>query len=141
MPPRWNWLAEADTVVFDKTGTLTNGAPTPLDLDGLPGDAARVALALAQGSSRGIRWPSAPAKALTGQGVRPAHVEGLREVPGHGVEGMWQGQVVRVGRAAWVWAEAPAETATFLKIGDSAPLTLRFADTLREGARMSWPRW
>ncbi|PWK60226.1 heavy metal translocating P-type ATPase [Roseicyclus mahoneyensis] len=125
-------LAEADTVVFDKTGTLTNGAPTPLDLDGLPGDAGRVALALAQGSSHPLAVSLA--KALAGQGLRPAHVESLREVPGHGVEGTWQGQVVRLGRAAWVGAEAAAETATFLKIGDSAPLTLRFADTLREGA-------
>ncbi len=125
-------LAEADTVVFDKTGTLTNGAPTPMALDHLREDAARVALALAQGSSHPLA--ESLAKALATRGLRPAHVTGLNEVPGYGVEGTWQGQAVRLGRAAWLGAEAPEDTATFLQIGDTAPLAITFADTLREGA-------
>jgi P-type Cu2+ transporter len=125
-------LAEADTVVFDKTGTLTNGAPTPMALDHLREDAARVALALAQGSSHPLA--ESLAKALATRGLRPAHVTGLNEVPGYGVEGTWQGQAVRLGRAAWLGAEAPEDTATFLQIGDAKPLAITFADTLREGA-------
>jgi len=125
-------LAEADTVVFDKTGTLTTGAPTPMALDHLPEEAARVALALAQGSSHPLA--ESLAKSLIARGLRPAHVTGLREVPGYGVEGGWQGQPVRLGRAAWVGAEAPADTATFLQLGTTPPVAIPFADTLREGA-------
>jgi Cu2+-exporting ATPase len=125
-------LAEVDTVVFDKTGTLTNGAPTPRDLDRLPEEEARVALALAQGSSHPLA--ESLARGLTAGGLRAARVEALREVPGFGVEGTWRGVRVQLGRAAWVGAEAPAETATFLRIGDAAPRAIRFTDTLREGA-------
>jgi Cu2+-exporting ATPase len=125
-------LAEVDTVVFDKTGTLTNGAPTPMALDRLSGEEARVALALAQASSHPLA--TSLAKALAARGLVPADVTDLREVPGYGVEGAWQGRIVRLGRAAWLGAEAPAETATFLRIGDGVPVAIRFVDTLREGA-------
>ena len=125
-------LAEADTVLFDKTGTLTTGAPTPLALDHLPQDAARIALALAQGSAHPLAVSLA--QALAARGLRPAQVSDLREVPGYGVEGQWQGQTVRLGRAAWVGAEALPDTASYLQIGTDRPRAIRFADTLRDGA-------
>ncbi|MDA0924912.1 MAG: heavy metal translocating P-type ATPase, partial [Proteobacteria bacterium] len=125
-------LAEVDTVVFDKTGTLTTGAPTPLALADLPGDGARVALALAQGSAHPLS--ASLAQALAARGTRSAHVTDLAEVPGFGVQGMWQGQLVRLGRAAWVGAEATGDTASFLSLGDGAPMAIPFADSLREGA-------
>ena len=125
-------LAEVDTVVFDKTGTLTTGAPTPLALADLPGDGARVALALAQGSAHPLS--ASLAQALAARGTRSAHVTDLAEVPGFGVKGMWQGQLVRLGRAAWVGAEATGDTASFLSLGDGAPMAIPFADSLREGA-------
>jgi Cu2+-exporting ATPase len=125
-------LAEADTVVFDKTGTLTTGAPEPVGLDHHPEDAMRVALALAEASSHPLA--EALSSALRANGLRPARVEGVTEAPGYGVEGTWRGQTVRLGRAAWLGAEAPDVTATFLKIGDDAPRTIRFTDTLRDGA-------
>ena len=125
-------LAEADTVLFDKTGTLTTGAPTPLALDHLPQDAARIALALAQGSAHPLAVSLA--QALAARGLRPAQVSDLREVPGYGVEGQWQGQTVRLGRAAWVGAEALPDTASYLQIGTDRPCAIRFADTLRDGA-------
>jgi Cu2+-exporting ATPase len=125
-------LAETDTVVFDKTGTLTTGAPEPQRLDQLQGDTARVALALAQVSSHPLA--EALTKALRANGTRAANVTDTTEVPGYGVEGHWQGRTVRLGRAVWLGAEAPATTASFLKIGDDAPVTLPFTDTLRDGA-------
>jgi Cu2+-exporting ATPase len=125
-------LAEADTVLFDKTGTLTTGTPAPLDLDTIDTESARVALALAQASSHPLA--EALTKGLRDLGQRPAHVTDVTEVPGYGVAGQWKGQSVRLGRAAWLGAEAPATTATFLQIGERAPLALRFADTLRDGA-------
>jgi Cu2+-exporting ATPase len=125
-------LAETDTVVFDKTGTLTTGAPEPVGLEDHPEDAMRVALALADASSHPLA--EALSSALRAKGLRPAPVEGASEAPGYGVEGLWRGQIVRLGRAAWVGAEAPDVTATFLKIGDDAARAIRFTDTLRDGA-------
>ncbi|MEQ8366460.1 MAG: heavy metal translocating P-type ATPase [Roseicyclus sp.] len=125
-------LAEVDTVVFDKTGTLTTGAPDPIGLDTLADTQARVALALARGSSHPLA--EALTSGLAARGVRPAHVEALSEHPGYGIAGTWKGQPVQLGRAAWVGADAPDVTATFLRIGDSAPVMIAFADTLRDGA-------
>ena len=124
-------LAEVDTVVFDKTGTLTLGIPQPVGLEGLSDAQARVALALAQGSSH----PLAQALAAGLAGREAEALEGLREVPGYGVEAMWNATPVRLGRAAWVGAEAPDVTATFLQIGDAEPVALTFTDSLRPGAR------
>jgi len=125
-------LAEADTVVFDKTGTLTTGAPEPVGLDDLREADMRVALGLAEASSHPLA--EALSTALRQRGLRPANLTDVTEKPGYGVEAIWKGQTVRLGRAAWLGAEAPDVTATFLKIGDDAPVTLPFTDTLREGA-------
>jgi Cu2+-exporting ATPase len=89
-------------------------------LDDHPEEAMRVALALAEASSHPLA--EALSTALRAKGLRPARVEGVHEAPGYGVEGTWRGQSVRLGRAAWVGAEAPDVTATFLKIGDDAPV-------------------
>jgi Cu2+-exporting ATPase len=125
-------LAQVDTVVFDKTGTLTLGAPEPLDLRSHRKGDLRVALALAQGSSHPLAL--ALAGGAKGLGVRPAPVTEIREVPGHGIEGVWQDRRVRLGRAEWVGAEAGSVTATTLRIGGDAPVSFAFADALRPGA-------
>jgi Cu2+-exporting ATPase len=125
-------LAEVDTVVFDKTGTLTQGAPLPLDVADLPEAQARVALALAQGSSHPLA--ASLAQALTARGLRPAEVTDLHEVPGFGIEGRWHDQAVRLGRAAWVGAPPTRETATCLRIGAGEPRVIGFSDRLRDGA-------
>jgi P-type Cu2+ transporter len=122
-------LAEVDTVVFDKTGTLTLGTPQPVGLDGLSKSEAQVALGLAQGSSHPLA--QALVKGLTGPA---AALTDLHEVPGFGVEAIWDDKPVRLGRAAWVGAEAPDVTATFLQIGEDAPLALSFTDSIRPGA-------
>lgn len=124
-------LAEVDTVVLDKTGTLTLGTPEPTNLDDHPQAAARVAMALAQGSSHPLA--QALARALTDRGVRAARLEEVHEVPGYGVEASWQGQRVRLGRAAWVGADALDSTAAYLSIGNERR-AFTFADRLRPGA-------
>lgn len=120
-------LAEVDMVVFDKTGTLTMGAPVSTNLaEHAPGVLA-VAVALAGASSHPL------AVALAGVAV-PADVTDLREVPGYGVEGRWQGRRVRLGRAEWCGAEPVGTTATYLDLGDGVVRTFPFADSLRPGA-------
>ncbi|WP_298496249.1 heavy metal translocating P-type ATPase [uncultured Maritimibacter sp.] len=122
-------LAEVDHVVFDKTGTLTEGNPTPDNLSDHTDADMAVAVALAQGSSHPL------ARAIAGQaGVVPAPVSAVREVPGHGIEALWQGQEVRLGRAEWVGANQIGRTATYLKIGKRPAVAFTFTDALREGA-------
>lgn len=125
-------LAEVDTVVFDKTGTLTMGTPEPENLADLAPQTLAVAAALAGGSSHPL------AKAIhercAAQGVVPATLADLREVPGFGIEARLGTELVRLGRADWVGAEAGPYTATHLQIGAAAPVTIRFADHLRPGA-------
>ena len=121
-------LAEVDTVVFDKTGTLTEGRPEFIGTDANPSETS-IARALAEGSAHPLS--AALKKALT---TEAAAVSGIIECPGQGVEGRWQGDVVRLGRADWVGAEAGEDTATWLRVGDGKPVAFRFRDTPRNGA-------
>lgn len=125
-------LAEVDTVVFDKTGTLTLGRPEPTNLDHHPAAAVEVALALAGASSHPLAM--ALAEAARARGVKPARVEEIREVPGHGIEGVWEGRPVRLGRAEWCGAEGVADTATYLATGEGTPRAFTFSDRPRPGA-------
>lgn len=125
-------LAEVTEVVIDKTGTLTQGTPTLTDWGGASSTDRQVALALAAGSSHPLA--QALAKAARGDGVVPAELTDLREVPGFGIEGDWAGQRVRLGRAAWVGAPQAPDLATHLSIGGAAPISVHFRDTLRLGA-------
>ena len=124
-------LAEVDTVVFDKTGTLTMGTPVPTNLDQHGQDVARVTMALADASSHPLA--QALAHALRERGVTPAPLDALSEQPGYGMEAQWQGQRVRLGRAAWVGAQARTTTAAYLSLGGETH-AFTFADQLRPGA-------
>ena len=125
-------LAEVDTVVFDKTGTLTVGTPELTNLADFNDDDLGVALALAQASSHPLSVSLT--KAALAQGIAPAQVTEITEQPGYGTEGRYQGQRVRLGRAAWVGARQGAQTAAWLAIGDVAPHGFQFTDALRPGA-------
>ncbi len=125
-------LATVDTVVFDKTGTLTAGTPELTNLSDHDATALQVALALAQGSSHPLSVSLTTAARAAG--IVPAQVSDLREVPGYGTQAMWQGQAVRLGRAAWTGATPGVDTAAWLAIGDLAPVAFTFTDRLRPGA-------
>jgi Cu2+-exporting ATPase len=120
-------LAQVDTVVFDKTGTLTMGTPEPLGLDALPAEALSVLAALARASSHPL------AMALAARTATPAKVTDLHEVPGYGVQGLYHGRPVRLGRAEWVGAAPLALTATYLAL-DGQTHAIGFADQIRPGA-------
>jgi len=121
-------LAEADRVVFDKTGTLTLGRPQPLGLEMLSPLQKTLALALAETSRHPLS--AALRRALVAEGVGPADVTDIAEVPGVGVTGQWQGKTVSIGRS-----DDDGETlATALQIGSASPAIIRFADPLRPDA-------
>ncbi len=126
-------LAEVDTVVFDKTGTLTMGTPEWV-VEAVPASDVAVAVALAQASSHPLAQALVRgAQIFSTKNPGCDEVTGLREVPGYGVEGLFKGQVVRLGRAAWVGAEPVAMTATYLSLG-GVTRAFAFTDQLRPGA-------
>ena len=125
-------LAEVDTVVFDKTGTLTLGMPEPENLADHPAADLQLAAALAGASSHPLA--RALAQGVAALGLPPAEVTDLREVPGYGIEGRWQGRRVRLGRAEWLDATPEAATATDLETGEGRPRAFTFTDRLRPGA-------
>ena len=131
-------LAEADRTVFDKTGTLTLGRPQPLALETLSPLQKQLALALAETSRHPLS--SALRRALVAEGVAPAAVTDIAEVPGQGVFGRWQGKTVSVGRSD----DAGETLAVALQIGDASagsdPLRRPAAARLRRHRRKRWQR-
>jgi Cu2+-exporting ATPase len=129
-------LARVDTVVFDKTGTLTAGTPELMNLADHDASDLAVALALAEGSAHPLSVSLAAAARAAG--IVPAQVTDRTEVPGYGSEGVWRGQIVRLGRASWVGAGQKAaaltETTAWLSVGDADPCAFTFTDRLRPGA-------
>ncbi|WP_299932079.1 heavy metal translocating P-type ATPase [uncultured Pelagimonas sp.] len=125
-------LAQIDTVVFDKTGTLTAGTPDLTNLDDFTRCDLEIALALSQGSAHPLS--QSLTAAAREAGVTPADVTDIQEVPGHGTQGLWQGQMVRLGRAAWVGAGSHAMTSAWLRVGDGPAQAFTFTDRLRDGA-------
>ncbi len=131
-------LNQIDTVIFDKTGTLTEGRLTlsaihplgPIDND--------ACLALAAALENRSEHPIARA---FGRAPRPA--EQVENVPGKGLEGLVDGQRLRIGQAAFVaelggWAEPeiPGSNGQWLLLGnEQGPLAwLVLDDRLREDA-------
>ncbi len=116
-------LAEVDIALFDKTGTLTLGEPRP-DLSGLTHEAKSIALALAQVSrhplSRGLT------AGLLADGVIPAAVTDIAELPGTGISGSHGG-----ARAALTAVPTSgSRLACALVLGDKH-CSIEFRDELR----------
>ncbi len=123
-------LAEVDTIVFDKTGTLTTGHPRLTNADQVDPDDLAIAKALAMGSAH----PLSKAIVAASAGIGVATITDHSEEPGMGSRAMWNGQDVKLGRAAWVGTDdTPTQTTAWLKIGDRV-IALTFEDDLRPEA-------
>jgi len=88
------------TVVLDKTGTLTEGTPTLLHSQVVVEQAQEFAQALAQRSEHPLA--RALAKALPGSTFEPRE---FTSITGSGVQGDFDGQLVRLGNQAWLEAQ------------------------------------
>ncbi len=84
-------LARIDTVLFDKTGTLTKGAPA------LVGDYPEDRLQLAASLAAHSKHPYSQAISRAYDGALLT-LDGIREIPGTGVEGVYDGQPVFLGK-------------------------------------------
>lgn len=129
-------LAAIDAAAFDKTGTLTTGEPA-VALCGIPGGkAAAVAKAL---SLRSVH-PAARALARHLGAAPEAQITELHEVPGNGVEGIFEGRRVRLGRRSWVSeitatpAAGPGQGVAFAMEGEGIWFTT-LSERARPGAR------
>lgn len=93
-------------VVFDKTGTLTQGCLTVVSEEyssETQSLSAAVVLALTSQSDHPVSL--AVSKHLEAAGVEPATVAHVTTVVGKGIEGIWDGRVVRIGNARWLKVE------------------------------------
>ncbi len=125
-------LAAADTVILDKTGTLTTGRAVLERFEDLDGEMLAVARGLADTSNH--PFAKAVADFARQRGAAAADIRGIREIPGCGIEGIWDGKTVRFGRAGWAGGRGGGGSSSFLRIGSDPAVELRFTDQLREGA-------
>lgn len=100
-------LAELNWVLFDKTGTLTMGDPQLID----PQSFSVRDISLAAGLGEGSNHPLSQAIVTFAKqsGVTPAKVEEVSEVPGCGLQGIWQCKSVRLGKRAWCIQDTPSD--------------------------------
>lgn len=120
-------LAAVDTVVLDKTGVLTEGRPRLVG----PHPAE---LPLAARLARASRHPLARSLAAAA-GPGPT-AEAAVETAGQGVSGLIDGRFARLGRAAFVGADAGegSETELWFAVEGGEKVRFRFADAPRPDA-------
>lgn len=92
-------LAHTQTVMFDKTGTLTIGGARLVAIEAAPGQSVeeilRIAGSLEQASHHVVA--AAIVEAAIGRGLKLSVPSKAREMMGSGLEGIIDGQIVRVG--------------------------------------------
>ena len=137
---------QVDLWLFDKTGTLTTSEPVVAKVRILD-DAfsEQQVLALARALEQGVQHPLARAFMATvdvaEEGLEP--VQSLQAVPHGGMQGLWRGQLLRLGNDVFSGvAQAVSSQATDIpmtRLGlslDGRPLAVfDIAETLRPGAR------
>lgn len=94
-------LARATHFVFDKTGTLTYGRPALLDVLPLGRLDGTACTALAAGVEHASEHPLGAAL-REAAGASAQAVSGATNTPGCGMQALFEGCEVRVGRADWV---------------------------------------
>lgn len=119
------------TVVMDKTGTVTTGTMRVVDVEPADGNREEVLHAAAAVEAYS-EHPIGRAIAEAGReefGGLP-EVSGFKNLPGHGVEGTVEGQVIRVGRGD---EGASTNKATTVKVSANGRAigTISVADTVR----------
>ena len=105
-------LARTHTVMFDKTGTLTVGGARLVAIEVAPGQSAeevlRIAGSLEQASHHVVA--AAIVEAAIGKGLKLTIPSEVRETMGSGLEGVIDGQAVRVGSFQMVHGARKPET-------------------------------
>jgi Cu+-exporting ATPase len=136
-----------DAIIFDKTGTLTVGRPEVVDVHVETGTA-RGLVQLAASVQQGSEHPLAAAilARARADGLKPGTVDNFRSLPGRGVAGRVDGEIVLVGNeslldehglarpvasAADDWTHQ-GRTVSWVARGDTVLGAIAMADTLRD---------
>jgi len=136
-----------DTVVFDKTGTLTTGELVLQGKVETKGEVAALALALSAASMHPLS--KALHKTLAKSENPAALISNICEVPGLGVEALWQDKPVRLGEISWCGGKTADSTENSdvdtnsivaLSIDGKVVTTYRFQDSLRDGTAQTVAR-
>ncbi|MFD0290175.1 heavy metal translocating P-type ATPase [Streptomyces sp. NPDC127118] len=144
-------LRQIDTVVLDKTGTLTSGHLTVTALTArAEGPGAQEVLRLAATVETGSEHPLGRALVLHAEhslaegAVRPDALSGFTAMPGNGVRGHVEGQLVEVGApggelpeelgAALATALEAAHTPVLVRVDGRPEAVLALGDVLRPGS-------
>jgi Cu2+-exporting ATPase len=133
-------LAMVDTLLFDKTGTLTLGRPELLNIDSIAPNDLRLAAALAQNSKHPLSHCLCCGP-ITIRLLMRDELPVLRDITehaGHGVQGCYGEDVVRLGSRAWcgdMSASADTQLELWLQVGSRKPVRFTLADVLREDCK------
>lgn len=123
-------LVDVDTVVFDKTGTLTTGQ---FKIVQVPSDQhLQLAASLAVYSDH----PLSKAIVKQSNGTKLLKATNIRELPGKGIEGIVNGQKIKLGRADWLKVTPiKGYVQTWVQIDDETSKVFTFEDTLKNTAQ------
>ena len=124
-------LARVTDLVFDKTGTLSDGHPVLSEASALAELDRDTVLAIAAALESDSGHPLA--RAFAGLET-PWPAEGVRAVPGQGIEGVVNGQRWRLGRAGYAAAGQADDDAIWLGDGTRAVARFRVQEATREDA-------
>jgi Cu+-exporting ATPase len=136
-----------DLVILDKTGTITEGHPTVTQVSAADDDEDML-LALAAGLEQHSEHPLAEAilEKAKAKGVPPARVSAFSAENGKGVQGDYEGHLLRLGNRRWLEAEgvdltgqqraadsisAQAGTPLYLALGGKALGVIGVADAVK----------
>ena len=124
-------LSKADTVVFDKTGTLTESTATVTDVVPAPGTERDDVLALAAAVEAESPHPIAAAIRAAGSGSLVRATE-ARELPGVGVTGIVDNQVVEVVRlgSEELPEQMSGEVQRFAELGETVVVVKKDGDLI-----------
>lgn len=126
------------TVILDKTGTLTEGKPQVTDLKFAEGlDKQRVLpqlLSLEKDSEHPIA--SAIVSHLKDMEIESASVGDFNSITGKGVQGVFEGELYRVGKWSWLESEGVAADEDFLSVARELQLCAKTVVFVSGGERV-----
>jgi len=141
------------TVILDKTGTLTEGRPQVTDLKLAEGAEERRVLPQLLSLEKDSEHPIAAAivSQIKGIEIEPIPVDDFNSITGKGVQGVFEGELYRVGKWSWLESEgvmadeallkfakelqAKAKTVVFVSGGERLLALVAVADKVRESAK------
>ncbi len=138
------------TVVFDKTGTLTRGRPELTDIAASGSEDKLRSLAYSLASRSDHPVSRAVAQAGAHWGVMAKDIQEIKAETGRGLQGTWDGRVIRLGSRRWmkelglgdlaleVQADAledQGKTVVFLADGEQVLGLLAVADAVKPQSR------